>query len=108
EGGGREGREGGGGGGGKRGGGTGAPRQRGGRKGGRRAGAPEAGDVTVGEGTPARPPAATFAELDLPKSILSALTREGVTEPFPIQGATLPDSIAGRDVLGRGRTGSGK
>ncbi|MFG2843704.1 DEAD/DEAH box helicase [Kitasatospora sp. NPDC048296] len=86
-----------------------------------RAGAPKAGspknartaaaepaDFTVVEGTPARPPAATFAELDLPKAILSALTREGVTEPFPIQGATLPDSIAGRDVLGRGRTGSGK
>ncbi|MET8625538.1 DEAD/DEAH box helicase [Kitasatospora sp. NPDC004669] len=65
-------------------------------------------DFTVVEGTPARPPAATFAELDLPKAILSALTREGVTEPFPIQAATLPDSIAGRDVLGRGRTGSGK
>ncbi|MFC5661910.1 DEAD/DEAH box helicase [Kitasatospora misakiensis] len=68
----------------------------------------EAADFTVVEGTPARPPAASFAELDLPKGILSALTREGVTEPFPIQAATLPDSIAGRDVLGRGRTGSGK
>ncbi|MFJ9947381.1 DEAD/DEAH box helicase [Kitasatospora sp. NPDC091207] len=65
-------------------------------------------DFTVVQGTPPRPPAATFAELELPKGILSALTREGVTEPFPIQGATLPDSIAGRDVLGRGRTGSGK
>ncbi|MCG6493043.1 DEAD/DEAH box helicase [Kitasatospora sp. A2-31] len=65
-------------------------------------------DFTVVEGTPARPPAASFAELDLPKGILAALTREGVTEPFPIQAATLPDSIAGRDVLGRGRTGSGK
>ncbi|MGW6914159.1 DEAD/DEAH box helicase [Kitasatospora sp. NPDC054939] len=72
------------------------------------AAAPVTEDFTVVEGTPARPPAATFAELDLPKGILSALTREGVTEPFPIQGATLPDSIAGRDVLGRGRTGSGK
>ncbi|MFI9160709.1 DEAD/DEAH box helicase [Kitasatospora aureofaciens] len=69
---------------------------------------PEPADFTVVEGTPARPPAASFAELDLPKAILSALTREGVTEPFPIQAATLPDSIAGRDVLGRGRTGSGK
>ncbi|MFF2045369.1 DEAD/DEAH box helicase [Kitasatospora sp. NPDC058170] len=65
-------------------------------------------DFTVVEGTPARPPVTSFAELDLPKGILSALTREGVTEPFPIQGATLPDSMAGRDVLGRGRTGSGK
>ncbi|MER5640671.1 DEAD/DEAH box helicase [Kitasatospora sp. NPDC002227] len=68
--------------------------------------APE--DFTVVEGTPPRPPAATFAELEMPKGLLSALTREGVTEPFPIQSATLPDSIAGRDVLGRGRTGSGK
>ncbi|MEU9043781.1 MULTISPECIES: DEAD/DEAH box helicase [unclassified Kitasatospora] len=80
---------------------TGAPKQA-------RAAAPEAADFTVVQGTPARPPAATFAELELPKALLSALTRQGVTEPFPIQGATLPDSIAGRDVLGRGRTGSGK
>ncbi|MDH6132503.1 superfamily II DNA/RNA helicase [Kitasatospora sp. MAA4] len=64
--------------------------------------------AAVTGGTPARPPAATFAELEMPKALLSALTREGVTEPFPIQSATLPDAIAGRDVLGRGRTGSGK
>ncbi|WP_329563216.1 DEAD/DEAH box helicase [Kitasatospora sp. NBC_01266] len=68
----------------------------------------EPADFTVVTGTPARPPAATFAELEMPKGLLSALTREGVTEPFPIQSATLPDSLAGRDVLGRGRTGSGK
>ncbi len=80
---------------------TGAPKQN-------RAVTPEAADFTVVEGTPARPPAATFAELEMPKGILSALGREGVTEPFPIQAATLPDAIAGRDVLGRGRTGSGK
>ena len=36
------------------------------------------------------------------------LTKQGVTDPFPIQSATLPDSLAGRDVLGQGRTGSGK
>ncbi|BFV59933.1 DEAD/DEAH box helicase [Kitasatospora sp. CMC57] len=65
-------------------------------------------DFAVVEGTPARPPAATFAELEMPKGLLSALGREGVTEPFPIQSATLPDALAGRDVLGRGRTGSGK
>ncbi|WP_316520615.1 DEAD/DEAH box helicase [Kitasatospora brasiliensis] len=81
---------------------AGAPKQN------RPAATPEATDFTVVQGTPARPPAATFAELELPKGILSALGREGVTEPFPIQAATLPDSIAGRDVLGRGRTGSGK
>src|SRR4029453_15125581 len=38
----------------------------------------------------------------------AALTAQGVTVPFPIQGATLPNTLAGRDVLGRGRTGSGK
>ncbi|MFC7183271.1 DEAD/DEAH box helicase [Kitasatospora paranensis] len=74
----------------------------------RTAPAPADQEFTVVEGTPARPPAATFAELEMPKALLTALTREGVTEPFPIQSATLPDAIAGRDVLGRGRTGSGK
>ncbi|GHG06785.1 DEAD/DEAH box helicase [Streptomyces zaomyceticus] len=59
-------------------------------------------------GTPALPPAATFAELDLPAEVLGVLTRLGVDEPFPIQSATLPDALSGRDVLGRGRTGSGK
>ncbi|WP_127356231.1 DEAD/DEAH box helicase [Actinacidiphila soli] len=61
--------------------------------------------VTV---TPALPPAATFAELDMPLPLLTTLTGLGMTEPFPIQAATLPNSLAGRDVLGRGRTGSGK
>ncbi|WP_335971406.1 DEAD/DEAH box helicase [Streptomyces sp. CA2R106] len=58
--------------------------------------------------TPAPPAATTFAELDLPAALAEELTRQDVTEPFPIQGATLPSSLAGRDVLGRGRTGSGK
>ncbi|MFC9532497.1 DEAD/DEAH box helicase [Streptomyces sp. NPDC056975] len=58
--------------------------------------------------TPALPAAATFAELDMPAGLLKTLTEQGVTEPFPIQGATLPNSLAGRDLLGRGRTGSGK
>ncbi|RMI32017.1 DEAD/DEAH box helicase, partial [Streptomyces triticirhizae] len=49
-----------------------------------------------------------FAELDMAKPLLAALDAEGVTVPFPIQAATLPNSLAGRDVLGRGRTGSGK
>ncbi|MFD9126237.1 DEAD/DEAH box helicase [Kitasatospora sp. NPDC059571] len=58
--------------------------------------------------TPALPAVASFDELDMPKALLSMLTRQGVTSPFPIQAATLPNSLAGRDVLGRGRTGSGK
>ncbi len=58
--------------------------------------------------TPALPAVKVFSDLDLPTSLLGALTAQGLTTPFPIQGATLPNSLAGRDVLGRGRTGSGK
>ncbi len=50
----------------------------------------------------------TFAALGVPKPLVAALARAGITVPFPIQTATLPDSLAGRDLLGRGRTGSGK
>ena len=58
--------------------------------------------------TPALPPVAAFNELDLPDALLKTLEREGLVHPFPIQASTLPNSLAGRDVLGRGRTGSGK
>ncbi|OBA62687.1 DEAD/DEAH box helicase [Mycobacterium sp. 1100029.7] len=50
----------------------------------------------------------TFADLGVPKSIAGALAARGITHPFPIQVETLPDTLAGRDVLGRGKTGSGK
>jgi superfamily II DNA/RNA helicase len=50
----------------------------------------------------------TFAGLGVPAPIIAELARAGITVPFPIQAATLPDSLAGRDLLGRGRTGSGK
>ncbi|MEU3252406.1 DEAD/DEAH box helicase [Streptomyces sp. NPDC006997] len=50
----------------------------------------------------------TFTGLGLPEEVLRTLSDLGVREPFPIQAATLPDALAGRDVLGRGRTGSGK
>jgi superfamily II DNA/RNA helicase len=49
-----------------------------------------------------------FAELGVPSSLVQILEQQGITTPTPIQAATLPDSLAGRDVLGRGRTGSGK
>lgn len=52
--------------------------------------------------------APTFADLGVPAPLVKALTERGIAEPFPIQAATLPDSLAGRDVLGRGKTGSGK
>ncbi|WP_327375495.1 DEAD/DEAH box helicase [Streptomyces sp. NBC_01216] len=67
------------------------------------------GEFTLPETTtPALPAVETFADLDMPKTLLAALASQGVSVPFPIQGATLPNSLAGRDVLGRGRTGSGK
>jgi superfamily II DNA/RNA helicase len=50
----------------------------------------------------------TFAALGVPAPLVEALAADGITAPFPIQVATLPDTLAGRDVLGRGRTGSGK
>ncbi|RJL36259.1 DEAD/DEAH box helicase [Bailinhaonella thermotolerans] len=49
-----------------------------------------------------------FAALGLPKPIVQALARQGITSPFPIQTACVPDVLAGMDVLGRGQTGSGK
>ncbi|WP_030772235.1 DEAD/DEAH box helicase [Streptomyces sp. NRRL F-2664] len=58
--------------------------------------------------TPALPAVESFADLDMPAQLLATLDTQGMTVPFPIQGATLPNTLAGRDVLGRGRTGSGK
>jgi superfamily II DNA/RNA helicase len=50
----------------------------------------------------------TFESLGVPESISRVLSGRGITAPFPIQATTLPDTLAGRDVLGRGKTGSGK
>jgi len=66
------------------------------------------------EAAPARPAAKvtalqpSFADLGVPAPLADALAAGGITVPFPIQAATLPDALAGRDILGRGRTGSGK
>ncbi|MEO3938399.1 DEAD/DEAH box helicase [Dermatophilaceae bacterium Soc4.6] len=49
-----------------------------------------------------------FSALGLPERLVERLARDGITTPFPIQVATIPDALAGRDVLGRGQTGSGK
>ncbi|MEU3949402.1 DEAD/DEAH box helicase [Streptomyces sp. NPDC029526] len=102
---------------GRSGGGSGANRSGANRSGGPRrqkgGGRPQAGR-TGGEFalpktvTPGLPAVASFADLDMPAPLAATLGREGVTVPFPIQAATLPNSLAGRDVLGRGRTGSGK
>src|ERR1700744_3331688 len=50
----------------------------------------------------------TFADLGVRAPLVSVLAAAGITLPFPIQVQTLPDTLAGRDVLGRGKTGSGK
>jgi superfamily II DNA/RNA helicase len=50
----------------------------------------------------------SFAELGLPAALTNALSRAGITTPFPVQAATIPDALAGRDVLGRAATGAGK
>ncbi|WP_296144876.1 DEAD/DEAH box helicase [uncultured Corynebacterium sp.] len=50
----------------------------------------------------------SFSDLGLPQPIVNILDGQGITEPFPIQQAAIPAVIDGRDVLGRGPTGSGK
>jgi superfamily II DNA/RNA helicase len=50
----------------------------------------------------------SFEEFGLSPELLDALTASGIGQPFPIQAATLPDALAGRDILGRAKTGSGK
>ena len=50
----------------------------------------------------------TFAELGVPADIVTALAKSGITEPFPVQAATIADALAGRDVCGKAPTGSGK
>ncbi len=53
-------------------------------------------------------PTASFASLGVPPALVQALASGGISAPFPIQAAVLPDALAGTDILGRGRTGSGK
>ncbi|MFH8367293.1 DEAD/DEAH box helicase [Streptomyces sp. NPDC018031] len=95
------------------GGGTGAKRSGGPRRG-KDFGNRQAGRAATSEFappktiTPALPAVEAFADMAMHARLLATLGREGVTVPFPIQAATLPNSLAGRDVLGRGRTGSGK
>ncbi|MFE2531079.1 DEAD/DEAH box helicase [Streptomyces sp. NPDC059371] len=60
------------------------------------------------ETTESAAPELTFSDLGLPEGVVRKLAQNGVTSPFPIQAATIPDALAGKDILGRGRTGSGK
>ncbi|MFC6063730.1 DEAD/DEAH box helicase [Streptomyces ochraceiscleroticus] len=74
---------------------------------GRAAGAPKEFALPVTRTAPL-PAVETFAGLDMPERLKTVLRAQGMSAPFPIQAATLPNALAGRDVLGRGRTGSGK
>ncbi|MEU7190152.1 DEAD/DEAH box helicase [Streptomyces sp. NPDC045369] len=65
-------------------------------------------DADADASTEAAAPQVTFGDLGLDEKIVRKLAANGVTTPFPIQAATIPDALAGRDILGRGRTGSGK
>jgi superfamily II DNA/RNA helicase len=50
----------------------------------------------------------TFADLGIAPELLAVLTEAGFETPFPIQAMTIPDGLAGVDVLGKAKTGSGK
>jgi superfamily II DNA/RNA helicase len=65
-------------------------------------------EVPAGDVATVLPTDTTFDALGVPAPLVEVLTASGIAAPFPIQVATLPDSLAGKDVLGRGRTGSGK
>nr|WP_073494773.1 DEAD/DEAH box helicase [Actinacidiphila paucisporea] len=68
---------------------------------------PEIAEIPEIDAEPAEP-TVTFSDLGLAEAIVRKLNQNGVVTPFPIQAATIPDALAGRDILGRGRTGSGK
>ena len=63
-------------------------------------------DVAAPEGDSAA--SVSFADLGLPPALLETLTDLGFTTPTPIQAATIVPLLAGRDLIGRARTGSGK
>lgn len=53
-------------------------------------------------------PGVTFADLGVPAPLVAALAEDGITVPFPVQAAVLPDALAGPGILGRAQTGPGK
>ncbi|MEX0782807.1 MAG: DEAD/DEAH box helicase [Dehalococcoidia bacterium] len=64
--------------------------------------------IPVARKAPAPSVSNAFSELGLSGDIAAVLSKQGITEPFPIQALTIPDALAGRDICGKARTGSGK
>ncbi len=58
--------------------------------------------------TPDTPGVDRFQDLGISDALSTVLTGMGATTPFPIQSATIPEALTGRDILARGHTGSGK
>ena len=69
---------------------------------------PNLADANLIDAAPGDSVAKTFRDLGIPAALDNALSAQGIMSPFPIQVATVPDAIAGHDILGRGQTGSGK
>lgn len=65
-------------------------------------------DANLVDATPLTEITTTFGDLGIAAPLVNALSKQGILHPFPIQIATLPDALAGHDILGRGQTGSGK
>ncbi len=65
-------------------------------------------DANLIDATPLTEITTTFSDLGVVAPLVNALSKQGIMHPFPIQIATLPDALAGFDILGRGQTGSGK
>ncbi len=65
-------------------------------------------DANLIDATPLTEITTTFSDLGVASPLVNALAKQGIMHPFPIQIATLPDALAGHDILGRGQTGSGK
>ena len=65
-------------------------------------------DANLIDATPLTEITTTFGDLGIVAPLVNALSKQGILHPFPIQIATLPDALAGHDILGRGQTGSGK
>ena len=69
---------------------------------------PNLADANLIDSAPGDAVKKSFRDLGIPAALVNALSAQGIHEPFPIQVATVPDAIAGHDILGRGQTGSGK